>query len=142
MVVTDKQWAVLEPLIEAVRPKGKVRPRALRCTIEAIFWRHRNGATWRAVPAEFGSWWTAAQLFIRWAKLGVWQRLLDLGQQHRVRLGMAFLDGTSIRAHHKAAGAPKKGDLHEAEIVVRHLAEAVAAMEPKPVSLPTAQVAP
>ena len=109
MVLTDGQWAALEPLIEAARPKGKTRPRDLRRTLEAIVWRHRNGATWRAIPAELGPWWRAAQLFIRWAELGVWQRLLETAQGRGVELGMAFLDGTSIRAHPKAAGAPKKG---------------------------------
>ena len=65
----------------------------------------------RAIPAELGPWWKAAQIFIRWARLGVWDRLLDLAQERGVELGMAFLDGTSIRAHAKAAGASKKGDL-------------------------------
>src|ERR687890_268226 len=78
-------------------------------TFSAILWRHQNGAKWRSLPAELGPWWLAAQLFIRWSKRGVWERLLDLVQQRGVALGMAFLDGTSIRAHHKAAGA-KKGD--------------------------------
>jgi transposase len=132
MVLTDEQWAALEPLVEAVRPKGKVPPRDLRRTIEAIIWRHKNGATWRAVPAEYGPWWTAAQLFIRWAKRGVWQRLLAAVQAQGVQLGMTFLDGTTIRAHHKAAGARKRGELHGAETAVRRLAEAVEAMAPRP----------
>ena len=82
-----------------------------------IFWRHRNGATWRAIPAELGPWWQAAQLFIRWAEAGAWERLLELAQDHAggLELGLAFLDGTNIRAHAKAAGAPKKGDLAQAE---------------------------
>jgi hypothetical protein len=46
-------------------------------------------------------------MFIRWAHLGVWERLLLLAQERGVQLGMTFLDGTSIRAHHKAAGAEK-----------------------------------
>jgi transposase len=108
VVLTDGQWAVLGPLVEACRPKGKTPPRDLRRTMEAIVWRHVNGARWRAVPAELGPWWRAAQLFIRWAKLGVWERLLEAAQERGVVLGMAFLDGTSIRAHPKAAGAPKK----------------------------------
>src|SRR5947209_8165492 len=108
MVLTDERWAALAPLLEACRPKGKTPPRDLRRTVEAIVWRHENGARWRAVPAELGPWWRAAQLFIRWAKLGAWQRLLEAAQARGVQLGMAFLDGTSIRAHHKAAGAPKK----------------------------------
>jgi transposase len=109
VALTDERWAVLEPLLEACRPKGKTPPRDLRRTVGAIVWRHENGARWRAIPAEHGPWWRAAQLFIRWAKLGVWERLLEAAQARGVELGMAFLDGTSIRAHPKAAGARKKG---------------------------------
>jgi transposase len=65
-VFTDAAWAVWEPLIEEVRPHGKTPPKELRRTISAIFWRHQNGAKWRAIPAELGPWWLAPQLFIRW----------------------------------------------------------------------------
>src|SRR5689334_16695757 len=68
-------------------------------------------AKWRAIPADLGPWSRAAQTFIRWAHLGVWERLLLLAQERGVRLGMTFLDGTSIRAHQKAAGAARKGAL-------------------------------
>lgn len=70
----------------------------------------------------------AAQTFIRWARLGVWERLLDLAQQRGVALGMTFLDGTTIRAHPKAAGASKKGDLEHSETCVKLLGALVAAM--------------
>src|SRR6187549_885430 len=90
-------------------PRGKTEPVALRETIEAIVWRHQNGAKWRSVPPDLVPWWRAAQTFIRWGHLGVWERLLERVQERGVDLGMAFLDGTSIRAHHKAAGASKKG---------------------------------
>ncbi|MBK1662823.1 IS5 family transposase [Paracraurococcus ruber] len=108
-VLSDKQWAELEPLIDEVRPHCKVSHENLRQTIEAILWRHQNGAKWRAIPGELGPWWKAAQTFIRWSRLGVWERLLDLVQEGRVALGMAFLDGTNLRAHQKAAGAKKRG---------------------------------
>jgi transposase len=132
-VLTDEQWAVLAPLIEACRPKGKTKHHDLRRTIEAIIWRHENGAKWRAIPAELGPWWAAAQTFIRWSKLGVWETLLDLVQAKGVELGMVFLDGTGIRAHHKAAGAAKKGDLQRSGTHVKRLAALVAAMAPRPV---------
>ena len=131
-MLTDVQWNLLEPLIEQCRPKGKTPPQDLRRTIEAILWRHRNGAKWRSIPSELGPWWRAAQTFIRWAHLGVWERLLRLAQQRGVKLGMAFLDGSSIRAHHKAAGAARKGDLQRSETAVRRLAALVAAMGPRP----------
>ena len=136
-MLTDVQWTVLEPLIEAVRPPAKVPLRHLRRTISAILWRHDNGAKWRAVPAELGPWWMAAQTFIRWARLGVWEQLLTLVQDQGVQLGMTFLDGTTIRAHQKAAGAAKKPTFQHNETIVRRLAGLVAAMAPRLASSPT-----
>jgi transposase len=132
MTLTDAQWAVLGPLVEACRPRAKVPPRHLRRTIGAILWRHANGAKWRSIPAELGPWWMAAQTFIRRARLGVWDRLLRLAQGRGVELGMTFLDGTSIRAHQKAAGAGPKTAHARAEAQVRRLAGLEAAMAPRP----------
>ena len=131
-MLSDVQWAMLEPLVEACRPKGKTPPQDLRRTLSAILWRHQNGAKWRAIPADLGPWWRAAQVFIRWARVGVWERLLALVQERGVELGMVFLDGTSVRAHQKAAGAARRGDLEPNETVVRRLAALVAAMAPRP----------
>ena len=131
-MLSDEQWAVLEPLVEACRPKGKTLPQDLRRTVSAILWRHQNGAKWRAVPADLGPWWRAAQVFIRRARLGVWERLLALVQERGVALGMVFLDGTSVRAHQKAAGAARRGDLQLSETIAKRLADLVAGMEPKP----------
>jgi transposase len=132
-VFTDAAWAVWEPLIEQVRPHGKTPPEDLRRTISAIFWRHQNGAKWRSIPAELGPWWRAAQLFIRWAERGVWERLLERAQQCEVALGMSFLDGTTIRAHAKAAGAQKRGSTAKSATSVKRLVALAAATAPKPV---------
>jgi len=70
----------------------------LRRTVEAIIWRHDNGAKWRSVPAGLGPWWMAAQCYNqcynRWFHLGVWERLLALAQERGggAELGMAFPD--------------------------------------------------
>ena len=131
-VFTDAAWAEWEPLIEAVRPRGKTPPKDLRRTISAIFWRHQNGAKWRSLPAELGPWWRAAQLFIRWSKRGVWERLLDLVQRRGVALGMTFIDGTTVRAHQKAAGAEKRGPTARSETSARRLAARAAATGRRP----------
>ena len=142
-VLTDEQWEVLAPLIAACRPPHKTEHHDLRRTIEAIIWRHDNGAKWRQIPAELGPWWMAAQTFRRWARLGAWERLLELAQQRGgVEAGMAgltaseavprTLDGTSIRAHHKAAGAAKKGELQRSAMRVRGLAVRAAVTGPRP----------
>ena len=49
-MLTDMQWAMLEPLIEVCRPKGKTAPRDLRRTISAILWWHQNGAKGALCP--------------------------------------------------------------------------------------------
>src|SRR3954454_18555318 len=129
-MLTDTQWGRLEPLIEACRPQGKTPPQDLRRTLSAILWRHQNGAKC-AIPEELGPWWRAAQVFIRWARAGVWERLLALVQERGFELGMVFLDGTNVRAHQKAAGAAKRGDLQPSETIVKLLAARVAAMAPR-----------
>lgn len=69
----------------------------------------------------------AAQTFIRWSRLGVRERLLRAAQERGAGLGMAFLDGTSVRAHAKAAGAAKKARQRRSGTSVRRLAALVAA---------------
>ena len=131
-VLTEAQWERLSPLIEAVRPHGKTEHHDLRRTLEAIIWRHRNGATWRAIPAELGPWWMAAQTFSRWGHLGVWERLLEAARGRGVELGMAFLDGTNIRAHQKAAGAARKGGRRRSGMSARRSAARAAASARRP----------
>ena len=131
-IFSDAAWAVWEPLIEEVRPRGKTPPKERRRTISAVFWRHQNGVKWRSIPAELGPWWLAAQLFIRWSRHGVWDRLLELVQQRGVALGMTFNDGTNVRAHHKAVGAKKGGPTARGGICVRRLVDLAAATGPRP----------
>jgi hypothetical protein len=77
----------------------------------------------------------AAQTFIRWSRHGVWERPLELAQQREgLQLGMAFLDGTTIRTHQKAAGAVKKADLPPRGTSMRRWAAPAAASPPRPPS--------
>ena len=142
-VLTDAQWEALAPLIEACRPPYKTDHHDLRRTIEAIIWRHDNGAKWRQIPAELGPWWMAAQTFGRWSRLGAWERLLEAARRRGgIGAGMAgltaseavprTLDGTGIRAHHKDAGAAKKGELQRSAMRVRGLAVRAAVTGPRP----------
>ena len=104
-ILSDGEWARLKAALDVAR-SGTGRPLAdERKTVEAIIWRPRNGAKWRAVPAAFGPWWKAAQLHIRWSRAGLWERVFTvLREGGQPELGEVFLDGTSVRAH-KAAGA-------------------------------------
>ena len=72
--LSDDEWGVLKAALDAAR-SGTGRPlRNERMVVEGIVWRLRNGAKWRSLPSRFGPWWRAAQLHIRWSRLGVWER--------------------------------------------------------------------
>ena len=130
-ILTDAVWAVWERLIEEVRPRGTTAAEELRRTIPAVFWRRQNGSKRRSIPAEFGPWWLAAQLFIRWSRQGVWERRPELVQPRGVAPGMTFVDGANVRAHHEAAGAQKGRPTARGGICARRPADLVAARRPR-----------
>ena len=105
-VLTDDEWAALKGALDRVRSPRRRPMTHERRTVEAVVWRLRNGAKWRAVPPEFGPWARAAHLHLRWSRLGVWQRAFEhLRDTRHAALAEVMLDGTSVRAHPKAAGA-------------------------------------
>ncbi len=53
-VPRDKQWSMLEPLLDEARPWAARPIRELRRTMKAIVWQQQNGAKWRSIPAELG----------------------------------------------------------------------------------------
>ena len=132
VVLNDEQWAVLGPLIDECRPQGRTEPVALRETIEAIFWRHQTGEKWRSVPPDMAPWWRAAQTFIRWSQLGVWERLLNRAEERGMTQGMVSLDSTPIRARHKSTGVSRNADLEHSALCVKRLVALAAATKPKP----------
>lgn len=66
----------------------------------------------------------------RWSQLGVWERLLRMAQEQDVGFGMAFLDGTSCRAHQKAAGAANKARQRRSGTSARRLDGSKQCFEP------------
>ena len=53
-VLTDAQWARIEPLMPVASRKGGRPFQDHRRVVEGIVWRFRTGAPWRDLPAEFG----------------------------------------------------------------------------------------
>src|SRR3954449_10338080 len=101
-ILSDGEWSRVKAALDVAR-SGTGRPLDdERKTVEAIVWRQRNGAKWRAVPTDLGPWGKAAQLHIRWSRAGVWERAFAvLREAGQPELGEVFLDGTNVRAHQR-----------------------------------------
>ena len=106
--ISDEQWLLIEHLLPG-RGDEPGRPAVNnRLFVDAVFWIAKTGAPWRDLPERFGCWNTVFRRFSRWAKTGVWARVLEVlaGEPD---LEMLILDSTIIRAHAHAAGAKKVG---------------------------------
>lgn len=112
--LTDDQWAKIAPHLPGQRAKTGRPAKDHRLIVEAIVWRLRTGTPWRALPERYGPWKSVYTRFRRWQQAGVWERVLAALQAEADARGeldwtLHFLDGTVVRAHAHAAGAPKKG---------------------------------
>lgn len=69
--LTDAEWAVVEPILEATRPRrGRPSVHSQREMLDAIFFVLRTGCSWRHVPAHFPPWQSVYSLFRSWTKAG------------------------------------------------------------------------
>ena len=115
--LTDRQWAVLAPLLPAASSMGRPPKWEKRQLIDGIRWRIRIGAPWRDVPAEYAPWPTIYGLFRRWQRDGTWEKILSALQtqadvQGRIDWTVS-VDSMTSRAHQHAAGARRDGHLQK-----------------------------
>ena len=70
--LTDFEWSVVEPLLPNM-------PRAddSRTVLNGIYWRLRTGSPWADIPERYGPSTTCYNRFVRWRKIGVWDRLFE-----------------------------------------------------------------
>lgn len=86
--LSDREWALLEPLLPPESPTGRPRLHPLRTILNAIFYQLRTGGAWRFLPQEWPPWQTVYHYFRRWRLDGTWERMHTvLRGQERIRLG-------------------------------------------------------
>jgi transposase len=107
--LTDKQWAILAPLLPVGKKPGRPRRWTRRQLIDGIGFRTRTGCPWRDVPERYGTWQTIYGLFRRWQLNGTWAAILTGLQALSSEAGLiewvVSVDSTVNRAHQHAAGA-------------------------------------
>ncbi len=107
-VISDRSWAIIEPLVPGTVRDSGVTARDTRLFLEAVLWRVRVGGPWRDLPPGFGAWNSVFRRFRRWAQGGVFQRIFEAVSDDP-DFEYVLIDGTIISAHQKASGA--KGGL-------------------------------
>jgi len=102
--ITDFEWSIIAPLLPN-KPRGV--PRADdRKVLNGIFWRLRTGSPWADIPERYGPCTTCYNRFVRWRKLGVWDRLFE-AVSRAYDGDVQAIDSSSIRVHQHAANVKK-----------------------------------
>ncbi len=73
--LTDFEWTIINPLLPD-KPRGVARADD-RKVLNGIYWRFRTGSPWADIPERYGPPTTCYNRFVRWRKLGVWDRIFD-----------------------------------------------------------------
>ena len=103
-MLTDEQWAILEPLFKEDRT-GPGRPllHSDREVLNGVLWVLRTGAAWGDLPDRFPSPTTCFRRFSKWVKDGRLRKVLETLARHLedkglINLEECFIDGTFVVA--------------------------------------------
>ena len=93
------------------KPRGVPRVND-RKVLNGIYWRLRTGSPWADIPERYGPATTCYNRFVRWRKIGVWDRVFE-AVSAAYDGDLQIVDSSSIRVHQHAAnvkrGASRKG---------------------------------
>ncbi len=83
--------------------------------VNGVLWVLRTGCPWRDLLECYGPWQTVYSRFVRWRREGVWMRiwlrlLAHANATGRIAWSGCGVDGTYVRAHQHAAGAPRRAN--------------------------------
>ncbi|MDW9707242.1 IS5 family transposase [Sinorhizobium meliloti] len=103
-VLTDAQWAKMEPHCLG-KPTDPGRSGSdNRRFIEAVLWVVRTGSPWRDLPAFFGNWNTVFKRYRDWVKADVFVRLSEACSDDN-DMEYAMVDATIVKVHRHGQGA-------------------------------------
>ena len=80
-----------------------------RRVISGIIFVIRNGLRWRDAPKDYGPHKTIYNRFVRWSRLGVFNRIFAELVCKGGRSERLMIDATHLKAHRTAASLLKKG---------------------------------
>ena len=105
--LSEAQFARLEPLLPN-KPRGVPRVDDRR-VISGIIHVIRGGLMWRDAPAAYGPPKTLYNRFIRWSRIGVFDRIFAALAAASAATDTVMIDATHLKAHRTAASLLKRG---------------------------------
>ena len=80
-----------------------------RRIVSAIVFVIKNGLRWRDAPREYGPHKTVYNRFVRWSRLGVFNKIFAELARRGGKPQRIMIDATHLKAHRTAASLLKKG---------------------------------
>ena len=114
-ILTDAQWAKMEPHCLGKPTDPGRSGRNNRLFLEAVLWIVRTGSPWRDLPAMFGNWSTAFRRFRDWREADVFKRIFD-ALSEEPDMEYAMVDANIVKVHRHGQGA--KGGLRARPLAV------------------------
>ena len=95
--LTDKEYAILEPLLPQPKRRGRRRSVVLHEILNGIFYILRGGVPWRMLPGDFPPWKTVFDYFRQWRLSGLWETInTTLRERAREMMGRTLRPTASI----------------------------------------------
>jgi transposase len=104
--LSEAQMRQIEPYFPLSHGMPRVDDRRV---LSGIIFVIRNGLRWRDAPKEYGPHKTIYNRFIRWSRLGVFNRIFAALSAKGGKPDQLMIDATHLKAHRTAASLLKKG---------------------------------
>ena len=104
--LSQAQMRRIEPCFPLSHGVARVDDRRV---ISGIIFVIRNGLRWRDAPQAYGPHKTIYNRFIRWSRLGVFDRIFAVLAGDGPKPERIMIDATHLKAHRTAASLLKKG---------------------------------
>ena len=105
-LLSEAQMRRIEPYFPLSHGIARVDDRRV---ISGIIYVIRNGLRWRDAPREYGPHKTIYNRFVRWSRLGVFNKIFAELAGNAGKPQSLMIDATHLKAHRTASSLLKKG---------------------------------
>jgi transposase len=106
ILLSEAQMRQIEPYFPLSHGVPRVDDRRV---ISGIVFVIRNGLRWRDAPRGYGPHKTIYNRFVRWSRLGVFNKIFAELARRAGKSDQLMIDATHLKAHRTAASLLKKG---------------------------------